>query len=72
MMLVMQYNDVIVSASLNNKNHWQEWNTRTAMVRRHLIRGYNDQIYFAETVGNAEKIYKLELHSSKIGEVTKK
>ena len=42
------------------------------MVKRHLVRGYNEQVYFAETSGNAEKIYKLELHTSKVGEVTKK
>ena len=42
------------------------------MVRRHLVRGYNEQVYYAETTGNAEKIFKLELHANKIGEVTRK
>ena len=42
------------------------------MVKRHLVRGYSDQIYFAETLGNAEKIYKLEFNSNKIGEITRK
>ena len=27
-----------------------------AMVRRHLVRGYNEKIFYAETSGNAEKI----------------
>ena len=67
----MQYNDIIASASLNNKG-WDEWCEPNAMVRRHLVRGYNDQIYYGETSGNAEKIYKLELHANKVGEVTRK
>ena len=70
--LIMQFNDIICSASLNEKKDWQEWCEPTSMVKRHLVRGYNEQVYFAETSGNAEKIFKLELHSSKVGEVTKK
>ena len=67
----MQFNDIIVSASLNSSS-WKEWCEPTAMVKRHLIRGYQDQVYFSETSGNGEKIFKLELHAGKIGEVTKK
>ena len=68
MTLIMQYNDMISSASLCNKEV-HDYCDPTAMVRRHLVRGYNDQIYYGETSGNAEKIYKLTLHPSKIGEV---
>ena len=69
----MQFNDIILSASLNDpKMNWIEWCEPNAMVRRHLVRGYNEQIYFAETSGNGEKIYKLEIHSSRINELTKK
>lgn len=33
------------------------------MIRRHLVRGYNDKVFFAETSGsNTEKIYQLEFH----------
>ena len=42
------------------------------MVKRHLVRGYNEEVYFAEKSGNAEKLYKLALHSIKPGLVTKK
>ena len=72
MTLIMQFNDVIASASLNKASDWTEWCEPNAMVRRHLVRGYNDQIYYGETSGNAEKIFKIELHASKVGEVTKK
>ena len=42
------------------------------MVRRHLVRGYNEKIYYAETQGNTEKIKQLEFHVSIPNEITKK
>ena len=71
MTLIMQFNDTIVSSSLNGSD-WTEWCEPTAMVRRHPVRGYQDQVYFVETSGNSQKVYKLELHANKVGEVTKK
>lgn len=40
------------------------------MVRRHLVRGYNEQVFFAANYGDSEKIHKLEMHHSKFGQVT--
>ena len=42
------------------------------MLRLHLIRGYTDRIFYAESTGNAEKIFKLNLHSNKPETVVKK
>ena len=42
------------------------------MLRRHLIRGYHDRVFYAESTGNQEKIFKLNLHSTKPETVTKK
>ena len=42
------------------------------MVRRHLVRGYNEKIFFAESSGNYEKIYQIEPHISKANEITKR
>lgn len=42
------------------------------MVRRHLVRGYNEKIYFAETSGNVDKIFQMEFHSTKNNEIVKK
>jgi len=42
------------------------------MLRRHLVRGYNEQVFFAESSGNAEKIYQVEFHNSKANELSKK
>ena len=42
------------------------------MVRRHLVRGYNEKVFFAESSGNAEKIKLLEFHPSKPDEIINK
>lgn len=54
-MLIIQFNDCIVEASLNNRT-FKVICEPEAMIRRHLVRGYNEKIFFAETSGNAEKI----------------
>ena len=69
---VLQYNDCIVTASLNDKQHFEEQCGAQAMLRRHLIRGYHERVFFAESSGNAEKIFKLELHPSKPETIVKK
>ena len=60
-----------MKASLNKKI-FKVISEPQAMLRRHMIRGYNEKIFFAETSGNAEKIYQIELHNSMANEVTKK
>ena len=35
------------------------------MTRRHLIRGYNEKVFYAASSGNSEKIFKVEMHPSK-------
>ena len=47
-MLIIQYNDCIVQASLN-KQIFKIISQPQAMLRRHLVRGYNEKIFFAET-----------------------
>ena len=42
------------------------------MIRRHIVRGYNEKIFFAETLGNTEKIQQLEFHQSKPNTIVKK
>ena len=66
MIAIMQYSDCIVSASLNDRSGWKELCSPSDMVRRHLVRGYKDQVYFAETSQNAATIYKLEIHKEEV------
>ena len=70
-MLVIQYNDSIVQASLN-WNFFKPICAPQNMVRRHLVRGYNEKIFYAETNGSVEKIFKLEFHPTKSNELIKK
>ena len=42
------------------------------MIRRHIVRGYNEVIFFAETHGNSEKIQQLEFHQSMHNTIIKK
>lgn len=63
-MIILQFNDCIVQASLNKKIFKVICEPK-AMLRRHLVRGYNEKVYFAESSGNTEKIYELEFHNSK-------
>lgn len=55
-MFIIQLNDCIVKASLN-KSKFEIISSPEQMVRRHMVRGYNEKIFFAESHGNAEKIF---------------
>ena len=69
--VIMQYNSCIVQLSLN-KPIFKIICEPEAMVRRHMVRGYNEQVYFAESFGNAEKIYQIEFHPHLKNEIIKK
>ena len=71
-MFIIQYNDSIASASLTDKHNFVEWCGPQAMLRRHLIRGYSDRVFYAESTGNAEKIIQLSLHNTKPETVSRK
>ena len=68
--LIVQFNDCIAQASLN-LHTFEIICEPEDMVRRHMIRGYNDKIFFAESSGNVDKIQKLEFHSSDAYKITK-
>merc|ERR1712060_521537 len=56
--LVMQFNDIIASSPLNETKEikWEQWCEKDIMVRRHLVRGHNEQLYFVENRGNSDII----------------
>ena len=33
------------------------------MVNRHLVRGYNDKVYFVKSTGSSDKIMRVEIDS---------
>ena len=70
-MIIMQFNDCIVQTSLN-KEIFKVICEPAAMLRRHMVRGYNEKIFYAESAGNAEKIYQIEFHPLLSNEILKK
>jgi hypothetical protein len=42
---------------LTDKKDFREVCGAQAMLRRHLIRGYSDRVFYAESTGNAEKLF---------------
>ena len=70
-MMIIQFNDCIVQASLNRPT-FKIICKPEAMLRRHMVRGYNEKIFYAESIGNAEKIYQLEFHHLQSNEISKK
>ena len=70
--MIIQYNDSIATASLTDKKDFREVCGAQAMLRRHLIRGYSDRVFYAESTGNAEKLFQLNLHNTKPDIVVKK
>ena len=70
-MFIIQFNDSIVQASLNERI-FKFLCAPKAMIRRHLVRGYNEKVFFAESVGNADKLHELEFHKANPNEIVKK
>ena len=69
-MLIIQFNNSIVEASLN-RNYFKLICSAETMIRRHLVRGYNEKIYYGERSGNVDKIFEIEFHPTKKNEITK-
>ena len=63
-MVIMQFNDSIVMNSLN-RTKFEIICKPEAMVRRHMVRGYDEKVYYCESHGSAEKIFQLGFHSSR-------
>ena len=70
-MLIIQYEDSIVQTSINT-NTAQVICEPTAMIRRHMVRGFNEKVFYAETMGTAEKVQMLEFHKTIPNELVKK
>ena len=69
-MLLIQYNDTIVQASLND-NIFELIVEPEQMLRRHIVRGYNEKLYYCETSGNVDKVCEIEFHPTKPNQIKK-
>ena len=70
-MLIIQFNDCIVQASLND-NFFKLICQSDSMLTLHMLLGYNEKVYFAETCGSYDKISLVEFHPSKSNQIKKK
>ena len=70
-MFIVQYKDAMITNSLNDKAVWTMITDKEDMVRRHTVRGYKDQVYYAEQTESAEKIFRLKLTGNLEQEVVK-
>ena len=56
--MIIQFEDSIVMASLNQMGEMFEIICQPdAMVRRHMVRGYDEKIFYCESHRSAEKIF---------------
>ena len=46
-MLAMQFEDTIFTASFKYENEWNIWSEPKEMIKLQLVRGYQNQIYYA-------------------------
>ena len=67
----MQYNCSIIAQSLNEDSQINLLCDTKCMIRRHLVRGYNDQVFFAESSGSTDKIYSVQMNPESPGTVIK-
>ena len=62
--LVLQFNDYIASSSVvshgNTSDTWSELSKPGEMIRRHLVRGNRDVVFFAESDNSGDRIFKVE------------
>lgn len=55
LMLIMQFNDCVVQASLNVPS-FKFLCQPQDMIRRHLVRGYEEKVFYVENAGSAIKV----------------
>ena len=67
-MAIMQFDDCIVQKSLN-RNKFEIICHPEAMLRNHLIRGYNEKIFYAESFGSSERVSEIEFHAAEKNQI---
>ena len=70
-MVIIQFNDCIMAASLNT-HKLQIICQSEAMIRKHMVRGYFEKIFYCESHGSTEKVIQLEFNSLSKNSIVKK
>ena len=55
-MLILQFNDCIVQASLN-RNFFKLISRPAKMIRLHMVRGFGEKVFYSESLGSVDKIF---------------
>ena len=64
--LAMQFEDALFTVSSMNPNRWTIWSEPKDMIKLHLIRGYQNTIYFAEKDDAGDKVFKLWIEDDEV------
>ena len=70
-MLILQFNDCIVQASLN-RNFFKLISRPAKMIRLHMVRGFGEKVFYGESLGSVDKIFQIEFHQTKRSMLTTK
>ena len=63
---VVQFENCICTVQLNESRHWTIWSSEEKMVKRFLMHGYQDKVYFAERGNNRDLVFMLEQRKEKV------
>ena len=63
---VVQFENCICTVQLNESRHWTIWSSEEKMVKKCLIHGYQDKVYFAERGNNRDLVLMLEQKNEKV------
>ena len=58
--LILQFEDVICSVSLYNSK-WSIWTKKDEMLKRPLVRGDAESVYFATAASSGDKVIRLSM-----------
>ena len=57
--LAMQFEDSLFTVSLKTPSKWTIWSGPKKMIKLNLIRGYDNNVYYAEKGDTGDRVCKL-------------
>ena len=57
--LAMQFENTLFTVSLKTPSKWTIWSEPTEMIKLSLVRGYENNIYYAEKCDTGDRVCKL-------------
>ena len=63
---VAQFNDMLAWFSKRNWKVLTQSSKTSSMIKRHLVKGNNDQLFYARTLGDGVRIYRIAEDGSEV------